>query len=572
MLSLRQIISLKHLIRPRPASVYFGGATRRTCSISEPPGSVCDSSYSLESNSLESNAGLAVINSEIATFHKYTGGFIEHQIQDIQNMIFDDYVATSASENSDDENESSYEVSGPHEYIFYREKDKNHSNLFRRPLPLSDSSAADEPNNASRLILDIDRLAKYYNRPISLVHLKLSEDYNLIAFVLEVINEDSSSSCDSYRQTKVLLKNIDLDVTCELELPAKMTPVDLEITSTPSGTNCGLENSLVLYISSSNDGIRPSSVHSLQLDPLLLFGKNKTFPLHLQGERRVKKKQRGTPKLSLRTFLVHPRDLTLLVEEGDPAYFLDLAKSKDGQYVLVHHHSKVSSEVSSIRIGSCSEQQEQEDDVMNVARTLIPRLKGQQCFVNHAHGCFYVAAVSSRRHGKTHHTDVSEELSIRSISSHSSQSCSDWSEWDVVWPSQRDVTGSGSGNNNRFILDDYDIFEKHILVYARDKQTNGDISIQLLEIQAKECSESQPVLPDNAGVKSNNPPDLYHVKLVKVWTGVDFRSMLESCHHSSGEGGTATEDYVWTVTPGANGNFDSKMAHFSLTSTVIPGE
>lgn len=509
--------------------------------------------------SLHSKAGLERINYENDLFDKYTHD-MEHHIQDCQQMIYDDFVATSALERTSGVNETHHEVSGPYEYFFHRDKQSNHGNLFRRPIP----SAGGEESDAT-LILDIDRLAKYYNRPVSLVHLKLSEDNNYVCFLLEVVNNISSSHHDSYRQTKLFLKHISLDVTCELDLPADIIPADLEITiGSPDGN--GGSSPLQLFMSSSIDGIRPSTVHCLTLNPALLFGgetRNTTHSVYSRDSKRhvrvrEKRKHKHSRKLSsylsLRCSAVYPRDLTVLVQEPNPAIFLDLSKSKDEQFILVHHHSKASSKVSCMPLrgggGGFTESVE-------VMKTLIPMLRGQQFFVNHAHDCFYVAASSLCAKMK-----ASEELSIRRISGHDAQfvcaNSSSWDRWEVVWPSQ---LGNESGCNERFILDDYDLFENHILVYARDKEANGDISVQLLAIEKK---------PTKDGV-------LQRVTLVKTWSGRDFQTIFEETYCRSGSsrgtvGFDEAEDYVWTVNPSANGNFTSKTALFSLSSTLVPGD
>jgi hypothetical protein len=209
-------------------------------------------------------------------------------------------------------------------------------------------------------------------------------------------------------------------------------------------------------------------------------------------------------------------------------------------------------------------------------KTLIHRVKGQQCFVNHAHDYFYVAVSSCPE-------DTSQELTIKRISSkqHQEGLLSGWDAWNTVWPTARSQSLSprfttANGFNDRYILDDYDIFENHILIYARDKKTHGDISIQLLKIDTKLCNVTTPKVNIVTARNDETSHSLDHVIFLKEWTGKDFQVLLESKykHHitSASEEEVVTGAYVWTVTPGTNGNFSATTARFSLSSTLIPGD
>ena len=388
-------------------------------------------------------------------------------------------------------------------------------------------------------------MAKYYSRPVSLTHIKLSENHNYIAFLLDIVKNDKNfdeneNENEKYRQTKLLLKNIEKNVVCELSLPQGMTPADLEVAISLSNDEVEL---ITLYFSVSHNGVRPDSVYGVELDTLLLFGKDRQKSHVSERQGRLRK---GRHKHhAIRTSSVSLSDLQLLAYERDPAYFLDVAKSKDDKFLLIHHHSKSSSEVSALDINESKKS----------VKTLIPRLKGQQCFVNHAHDSFYVAVSSDPN-------DVTEELTLRSIDSRKYLStplvADKWERWDAVWPcSHNDV----NGRNTTFILDDYDIFDKHIVVYARDKSRGGDISIQLLEVNRDPCEQ-------RTNSDSANSP---RVKFVKAWNGKDFLTMIEKKYSIEKDFVNDAMDCVWTVSPSSNGNFLSKTVSFSLSSAVIPG-
>lgn len=486
-----------------------------------------------------------LIKSEIKAFDDYKNT-IEHRIQSCQSAIYDDFVQISAVGDSE-AHESIHEVSGQYEYFFRREENENHENLYRRILPLSSplvNGGSGVGDDACK-ILNVDRLAKHYNIPVSIVQLKMSEDHNFISFLMEVVNDASNSN---NRQTKLFVKSIEQDVLCELTLPPGVTPVDIELSSIVYPES-GCEGHLQLFYSASLDGIRPSQVQWCPLDPLLLFGRKalKAPPDRSQG----RSKRHSRQPFSLRCSAIRPTDLTLLVDEPDPAFFLDLARSKDDQFMLVHHHSKVSSEVSCLAVRDFMNNKV---PVKGLTQTLIPRVHGLQCFVNHAHGCFYVATASSIRDGSA----IAEELSIRRVVSELPYASTlDWGEWEVVWPLAKDMSGTLHCGNDRYILDDYDIFERFILVYARDKACGGDISIQLLKVVKKSFM-------DGCGSPG--------IRFVKSWSGADFQSWLESSYViSESEKCASSESFVWTVTPSANGNFTSTIAHFSLSTTLIPG-
>ena len=494
---------------------------------------------------LETSQGKAQVASEMKRFEKFV---FENKncIEKNKNIIFDDYVATSSLESHVDEAHN-VQVSGPYEYFFCRERGANHANLFRRPTQTAESEPGETSTTTPTLVLDIDRLATYYKRPVSLDHLKFSDDHNFVAFLLSI--SDQSNHENPATIIKLFLKDVECNVTCELELPMGMFPADLELIVAPLHECRG--NKLILLISSSLDGIRPSVVHAFRVDPIRAFGERKqTFMKHGRPQNAKKRSPLG-----LRTYVADEQERVILLEADDSAFFLDLSKSRDNKYLLVHKHSKVASEVHYLHISEILNHNVSNDLTMN---KLTPRWNELQSFVNHAHGYFYVAVPSL-----IGFTSDDAELCIYRVSS-STQCCFEHlDKWEKVWPQVSHIQNMAK-SNDRYILDDYDIFEDHIVVYCRDKLAGGDVSIHLLRIIA----ENEDTIVSSGNKEENFCNHI--VKLMKCWSGEDIRNTV---------GGKVFEETCWiesnysrwAITPSANGNFNSAWAKFSLSSFTIPG-
>jgi oligopeptidase B len=160
--------------------------------------------------------------------------------------------------------------------------------------------------------------------------------------------------------------------------------------------------------------------------------------------------------------------LELLVTESDPRYFLMLSRSRDQRFLLLHHLSKTDSEVSLIDLSSSQSK----------PQTLVSRLWGRQCFVNHVPGHFLVAARDLRPSAES--PDDAELAIFR----HATEDIlkhglvhSPLSETMSRMPSSA-VTLWPSPGSSRGWLDDYDIFPDRIVAYG--KRGAGLVFVQLI--------------------------------------------------------------------------------------------
>ena len=400
---------------------------------------------------------------------------LECKVAGIREAIFADYIRVSEALESQQDGHIR-DISGSYEYYSCRKNDENYCNIYRKRL----DSMREES------VFSLDALSKVYGEALTLLDFKLSQCHTLAGVLVEL--QDSGRSA-------IVLKDIARNVVCEVDLSsAEACPVSIDLMrAAPSPTSPG---SLYLFVTSSLDGVRPSHVHRAPLQCLDLFGSSG-----------------WSAAQRLRTWALPRPCWTLVVLEHRPSFFLSTGRSKDNRWLFTHHQSKTSTEVTAIDL----------TDPASEPITLKVAVDAEQLFVEHTPGYFYAA-----------HRSGSGDLEIKRLSSLSESEGTTTphnyldnrigsTTWEHVWPTAQDRSGG-------LFVEDYDLFERHMVVYGR-RDSDGGLFLQLIRL------EDGAVLAEH--------------------TCASLARMI----------GTRPT----TLTPRANGNYRSDTAAFAVSSPILPG-
>jgi protease II len=405
------------------------------------------------------------------------------KIQNLEQILLKEYLATCENEKND-----LHDIFGPYEYYYKRDQDSNYSNFYRRII-VNQTNKEQKANE--ELLVDINKLGDIYNELLKVERLKISSDHQIVALLIDL---------ETTQRKKLLLKSLAQNLVCEVSLPPDLVICDIEVHSLAGPQERG---PVSVYLTSTLDGLRPSALSLLQLS-------HKQFIGNFSHTRSSTQRMRLSCSASLE----------LLVTESDPRYFLMLSRSRDQRFLLLHHLSKTDSEVSLIDLSSSQSK----------PQTLVSRLWGRQCFVNHVPGHFLVAARDLRP------SATSPDDAELAIFRHATEDIlkhglvhSPLSETMSRMPSSA-VTLWPSPGSSRGWLDDYDIFPDRIVAYGKR----------------------------GAG--------LVFVQLINTTTGAVVRE-FDSESLSSLVGGHAVSHLV----PGANSNYESNTFRFSVSSPLLPG-
>lgn len=197
------------------------------------------------------------------------------------------------------------DICGEYEYFFDSLPSQACEDLYRRPVKSL------LPSDTS-LILDVNQLARYFRIPIAVHQVRPLLNGTYIAVSIE----DSSSGA-----IRLLCKHVASNIVYEMELPICIKDFDVAVS----------DSKIILVLLAAKDGFRTSQVYTTYV------------PLCDIAHAPAKHAQ-------LVKHMSPPSPITLLFQEDDPQYFVDLNRSKDERFVLIHSHSKVGSAVYAIDV------------------------------------------------------------------------------------------------------------------------------------------------------------------------------------------------------------------------------
>jgi len=273
-------------------------------------------------------------------------------------------------------------------------------------------------------VLDFKFLANLLMTSISFIKLRATLDNRYLAFTLE--------SKDQNMET-LFIKDCSSNIYCRLMLEDQMVGsiIDFEWSS------CNEENfSLFISLCSYGD-LRASKIYRLRLNPEKCFGRARVW--------------KGASARYARTNEAFRCELVW--DETNPAHFLTLTKSKDAQYVLMHSHSKLSTEVRAV------------DAYDHRATWFVAhnRRRAERCFVDHALGGFL--KVRSLLNDEPLR-DGELELLFRARGPEESY------RWRRLWPRGNGDEGTATARLGEagVVMTDYDVFAHALVIYGRDKR------------------------------------------------------------------------------------------------------
>jgi hypothetical protein len=437
------------------------------------------------------------INQEKLQYQKYFRPLFS-KIHSLQNEIATEYSRTCENDSND-----LHDILGDYEYFYKRKDQQNYSNFYRQPILQHDDGKRDQYRGTEQneeLLVDVNKLGEIYNELMRVQRLKISSDHGYIALLI---------SLESQRQ-KLLLKSLKDNVICEISLPKEISREICDVELDMNSISHKETPSISLFLTCSEDGIRPSSLRYLQVPLRQLIGNT----MRIQSS-----KQR------MRVIFIPSAEV--LITESDPTYFLMISRSRDQQYLLVHHLSKTNSEVSLIDSSRHRSKLQ--------TRVLISRELGKQCFVNHVPGYFLLASRDlSCTSGSPSHLN-SADLRITRYPDHQVlqgdgsllSAADDGTNTEMsLWPSMR---ASSSPDSSLGWIDDYDIYPNRIVAYG--KKGAGFVFIQVINTTTGET--------------------------IREFNSANLLELVGSP--------------VSHVTPGANSNYHSRVFRFSVSSPILPG-
>jgi hypothetical protein len=413
------------------------------------------------------------------------------KIHNLEQTILKEYFATCENAKND-----LHDIFGKYEYYYKRDQDKNYSNFYRKIIVDHISNETEPEVATEEMLVDINKLGEIYNELLKIERLKISSDHQIIALLVDL---------ETSQRKKLLLKSLAMNLVCEVSLPPNLIICDIELHSESNSHE--QHGPLSLYLTSTEDGLRPSALRLIQLSSKQFLGNFSQ-----------------TKSLTQRMRVSSPSSVDLLVTESDPRYFLMVSRTRDQRLLLLHHLSKTDSEVSFIDPSKSDSK----------IQLLVSRMWGRQCFVNHVSGHFLLAA-RDLRPGPSAETSVGELAIYRYpteqildqngvVRSLLSESRNLSPSGTPLWP-PLGFTGSAAG-----WLDDYDIYPDRIVAYGR--RGAGIIFVQLINT-----------------------------------TNGDIVCEFDSESLSALVGGLPVSHLI----PGANSNYDSKMFRFTVSSPLLPG-
>jgi hypothetical protein len=297
-------------------------------------------------------------------------------------------------------------------------------------------------------VVDLGALSRFLPNPLNLLFLRPSMDQRYVAFILEAGEENR----------KILyVKDFLEDICCQINLPPE------------SGNVCAFEwgcatdsklQAQLLFIVTDFDYIRPQSVYLLDVSRVPLIRER----CHLPQMWRYS------------TAYVTAADFNLVFREADPAFFVSVSRSPDNKYIIVHSHSKMSSEALIIDETKSSRR-------LKLFRKRMPNVR---YFLSHYKDSFYISSNAS--------VDGSADLKLYSckpkesalVSLDESAEISNGSDWIRVWPLNLPQPPAGavalnaSNINGDFYVEDMDFAGKKAVLYGR---RNGSSSISIVNLQ-----------------------------------------------------------------------------------------
>lgn len=362
----------------------------------------------------------------------------------ILHKMYPKLVGLNHKDMSYSETEGGDDICGNFQYFHRREEKQNHVSIYRRPLGGS--------TNSDEKVLDLNDIASWWPNHFSLCQLKPSLDSNFIGFLLETTNHEND------KLTKVLyLKHLSKNIVCRISFPDYFIYdiVDFEWYSTNANDAC------TLYVTATSDGVRPSKVIHLELKKELLFGMG-----WCNDDNNFNPPPRG------RTLNISKRSYYYVFEEKDPAFFLSIRKSKDSTFMIIHCHSKSSSECWLSLIPHLNHN----SNSKNPIKLFRPRETGLRYFIDYSNGNFYIASNLNKKSTNvsiipSNNCSISNDLKLfryehRDHSPYEVCYSAETEFWTQIWPNKIISTTSGMEEEGGS-MEDWDLFEDAILIYGR---------------------------------------------------------------------------------------------------------
>jgi protease II len=235
----------------------------------------------------------------------------------------------------------------------------------------------------------------------------------------------------------------------------------------------------------------------------------------------------------------------LLYEEKDPRFFLELQRTKDWKYLMINANSKTSSEVYILPTTSVSNENNSRHQTKRVLTCVQPRRPGLEYFLEHLDGKLYI--ISNSRNTKDLNYDlysVDVKLSNGKHEEKEKDGAMNEKYWKKVKLDNNCSTNTthGSTENNGVFIEDLDVNHNGIVLYQRSC-TTGKPELEIIPIESLKHRNAS-----GGGGGDDNT-----IKLVN-----SYRPQLP--------------DYAWSITPGANADFNSDFLRILVSSPVHPDQ
>jgi hypothetical protein len=210
-------------------------------------------------------------------------------------------------------------------------------------------------SDSYEVIVDLNKLETAFPRPISVQLCRPSVDHRFVGLLL-ICGQDNSRV--------LLVKDTKTEKMYRVTLPS----LGMYIQSFEFGTSIGDNTSI--YVTLSRDELRPCTVYQCKLWHVI------------SNDCIANSSARARSNLAvIKTVSMPPLSLRLIAQEiEDARLFLDVTRSKDNKYVIIHSHSK-----------SCSEARIYEESASAI-RLFSKRVGGLQYFVTSCGESFYIVS------------------------------------------------------------------------------------------------------------------------------------------------------------------------------------
>eukprot|EP01041_Mallomonas_annulata_P002342 gene2340-4551_t len=376
---------------------------------------------------------------------------------------------------------------GEYEYFQQRCGGDNHAKIYRRRCVDGSMVLQESP---LQMVLDLNDISLWWSLHFCLLQIRPSVNQKYLAFTIECSKENGL-------ETILFIKDIIKNTLYRIVLPIGCSCdhiMDLDWACCPSTP--------ILYLTVAEDRLRASRV----------------LRIVLREYASASSQWNDSPKGSFMKLTTN--DITTILTEPNPRYFLSLNRSKDSKWIIVHSHSKTCTEALVV-------------DAHNptaTAEVFKSRRTGVRYFLDHGGDGFLVASTDGSSNGEL-------RLYRQSSWRRNSRNVDSESDWTLIWPKQ--------GVDGR--LEDWDLFASGVVVYGRCDR--GIPAVWLIPLSPTSRSTKDSI------DQSPTVSDQLSTMLSSVVGSECFRESMRA----------------FQITPASNGSYAASEAQFSVASLILPG-